>query len=456
MRGGSTYLQVLKGANTDTSVVSSPLWRQDKLEMSQLSVHFATLYPTLTHPKLDRFGPTATEQTFFDVAAFLEATWRQFLTDFADQKTRDHESIFDRLESSEDSLLKMKKEVEATLSQIKSKTDPSFLRDQLDKVVNSFHEERVKAFRRTQAEQAEHFEHSEQSEKPSAEVFYDDIRGKPESGKHQFEPEVQKALDQINDVVGQDHLKEHFLHLVHKSIKDKRLRKLDGKGVESSYHMLFRGKPGTGKTMIAGYVAKLMKALRILPSDNFKIVKLHEMKGKFMGQSPHAMNDTFRQPGVYFIDEAYSIMCRDDEQYGVEILAYLCELMENRRDEIVIIMAGYKDKIIDLFKFNSGLESRFHWIFDFEDFTAGELMLLADYAVKRINHTFEPAAREEIRKDLVGGLNGREVRNIVEEVEFCQAARTSESNEYSLEYLQTLTVDDVLKAREKRARMQKV
>lgn len=267
-----------------------------------------------------------------------------------------------------------------------------------------------------------------------------------------FPPKVQKALDSINGVIGQPHLKEHFETMCYKAIKQQRLKKLDPTTQygPSSFHMVFRGNPGTGKTLIAGLVGTLMEALGVIPCENFRVVQLREMKGRYIGQTPELMAKTFAKPGVYFIDEAYAILQRDDDSYGVEILAALCEIMENRRHEIVIIMAGYKDDMIKLFRRNAGLQSRFHWIFDFHDYSAEHLLEMSKTTVKKARHCWTAEALEEFRKDLHNGLNGRDNRNMIEEIDFCQAQRTGKCKEYTLDSLRTLTVEDVIAARKRR------
>lgn len=107
--------------------------------------------------------------------------------------------------------------------------------------------------------------------------------------------------------------------------------------------------------------------------------------------------------------------------------------------------------MIDLFRHNPGLESRFHWIFDFHDYSSDDLVDIGKFAVKEMTHVFTPEAIEELRSDFSDGKNGREVRNIIEEIELAQTERTGKSTEYSLEFLRTLTAEDVLSARAHRA-----
>lgn len=176
--------------------------------------------------------------------------------------------------------------------------------------------------------------------------------------------------------------------------------------------MVFAGNPGTGKTMIANLVGKLLLALELIPSSEFRTVHLNEMKGKYMGQTPHEMEKTFQRPGVYFIDEAYAMQTRDDDCYGGEIA-------ENRRKEVVIILAGYKEEMKRLFQLNPGLASRFPWTFDFVDYSVDDLVKIGLHAAALMKHTFTDDALEAFRTSIGSGLNARDVRNLVERIELC-------------------------------------
>lgn len=176
---------------------------------------------------------------------------------------------------------------------------------------------------------------TETPEALSGKVFYDKNAG--------FPPEVQAVMERFNKTIGQTHLKRHLEKMCFKAIKQKRLKELSPnvKYGAFSYHMVFRGNPGTGKTMLAGIIGDLMVSLGVIPKSNFRVVQLHEIKAKYVGQTPHLMAEVFKSPGVYFLDEAYQIMKRTDDSFGGEILSCLCEILENRRHEIVVIMAGY-------------------------------------------------------------------------------------------------------------------
>lgn len=361
------------------------------------------------------------------------------------------------------STLKKLRDVEERIREhVEEKCDERPTHDDLKSLVDKAYDSKVKRtdaemealletfFQKKHAERVANFVKSQSDGKPpkdvkSEEVFYDQTSG--------FPPKVQAALDEIAGVIGQPHLKEHFLKLCFQAVKQKHLKKLspDTEYGTSSYHMVFNGNPGTGKTMIAGLVGKLLVALELIPSSYFHVVQLHEIKAKYLGQTPHLMAETFKRDGVYFIDEAYSIKTRDDDSFGGEILSGLCEIAENRRDGVVIILAGYKKEMEALLEQNPGLVSRFHWIFDFADYSPDDLAKIGSYTATRMKHKFSDDALVEFHKDLAdGGLNAREVRNYVEEVEFCQCVRTGKMKEYSLEVLLTFTVEDVIAARQHR------
>lgn len=397
---------------------------------------------------MDNNDSTATATPVDSNTLFMTAV-RQMLEEIvAKNMNTTSQKVFDSLRDMQKSLDDLSKTVDMKQPKLEKKME-----DVLEDFFVKKHIERVQSFR-SATQQKKMIAESKRKQDieedfNSDEIFYDFKNATPGPG---FDEPIQKALDDIRAVIGQPHLKDHFEKLCYKRIKQTRLTELDPKGTygPSSYHMVFRGNPGTGKTMVAGLVGKLLKALKIIPTDNFKVVQLQEMKAKYLGQTPHLLAETFKNPGVYFIDEAYSIMQRSDDSYGTEILAGLCEMLENRRHEIVVIMAGYKDDMIELFKHNAGLESRFHWIFDFHDYSQSDLVDIAQFTAKKSSHKFTSEAIFELGKDLTDGMNARDDRNFVEEIEFCQSVRTGKSSEYSLDFLQTFTVEDVLAAREQR------
>lgn len=313
-----------------------PTSKQDELTISQ----FVDVMQDFANPYFPK--PTFVKTPY--VAAFSAAMWEHVEFLVSKHVSR---GVDEGIAKSD----KDREEIRALCVKMQTTLDEHYGNEaaRIEEIFAERHEQRVKAFRETLKRERNDSEAIVDSDK----VFYD---GEHVNGSS-FPPKVQAALDAIAGIVGQPHLKEHFDKLCYKSIKQQRLEKLDPDGDygPSSYHMVFRGKPGTGKTMIAGMVGNLLKALGVIPSSKFKVVQLHEMKAKFLGQTPHSMNDTFRNPGVYFIDEAYTIMRRKDDSFGAEILGALCEMLENRRGEVVVIMAGYK--VRNLFGYGSQSET---------------------------------------------------------------------------------------------------
>ncbi len=367
------------------------------------------------------------------------------------QQVNDQKKVIENMVAQADkdkaTIIEMNTKITELSKMVANKQDSFDVAEKMESFFVKKHENRVKAFRESQEKKRER---TQEEEFCSDEIFYD--KWDNVDVVTIFPENIQRELDKILGVIGQKHLKEHFEKLCYMRIKQQRLLELDPKGTNgpNSYHMVFRGNPGTGKTMLAGLVGNLLKALKIVPTTKFKVVQLHEMKAKYLGQTPHLMAEIFKEPGVYFIDEAYSIIQREDDSYGKEILAALCEMLENRRHEVVVIMAGYKKDMIELFNYNPGLESRFHWIFDFHDYTQDDLIDIATYTTKKNQDTFTAEALKELRNDLTAGTNARDVRNIIEEIGFCQAVRTCKCATYTLDFLRTIEVADVLQARSQR------
>lgn len=334
------------------------------------------------------------------------------------------------------------REVQRLREEVRSYKESAETGEYIERFWQKKHDERVARFVATQ--------------KPSAgtlsPVFYspdDSATASP------FPAQVQCVLDELDAVIGQTHLKRHFTNLCYRAVKQKKLKSLlvGSSTTAITYHMVFSGDPGTGKTMIARLAGRLLLALGVIPAAGaFHTVPLHKLKAQYLGQTPHLMAKTFKEPGVYFIDEAYSIMGRKDDVYGAEILSGLCEIAENRRHEVVIILAGYKSHMDELFAHNPGLASRFHWRFEFHAYSADELLQIAEHSARQMmQHTFDGEALEELRKDLVQGVtNARDVRNYVEAVECCQCVRVARTPEYTLDMLLRLTLADVVEARKQR------
>ncbi len=233
--------------------------------------------------------------------------------------------------------------------------------------------------------------------------------------------EIKKEL---LEVVGLTKVKEYVLDLEN-NLKVQQMREDAGhKTASLSMHMIFTGNPGTGKTMIARIIAKYLKIIGVLSTGHLREVSRADLVGQYLGHTAKQTNEVIQSAlgGVLFIDEAYAL-CRDkNDVFGLEAIDALVKAIEDYRDDLVVILAGYKDEMESFLKTNSGLKSRFPNIIDFEDYTALEMVQIADITAKskgyKIADDCEDGLLRLFEKSQIKGRNdsgnGRLVRNVIE------------------------------------------
>ena len=248
--------------------------------------------------------------------------------------------------------------------------------------------------------------------------------------KSEERKEIQKELDEI---VGLDSVKEYLLSLEN-HIKITQIRKQKGlKTSEVSKHMIFTGNPGTGKTTIARIVSRMMKACCILKQGQLVEVTRADLVGKYVGHTaPLTMNViNSALGGVLFIDEAYSLYRGKDDSFGLEAIDTLVKGMEDHRDDLIVILAGYSKEMEDFLLANSGLKSRFANIIHFPDYTGEEMVKIAISIARSKGYVISEDAlvplenyftKIQAKKDPNSG-NGRLVRNKIEEAILKQSKR---------------------------------
>lgn len=242
--------------------------------------------------------------------------------------------------------------------------------------------------------------------------------------------EIQAELDEI---VGLNSVKDYLLSLEN-NMKIMQIRKQKGlKVTEVSKHMIFTGNPGTGKTTIARIVSRMMKAAGILKQGQLVEVTRADLVGKYVGHTaPLTMNViNSALGGVLFIDEAYSLYRGKDDSFGLEAIDTIVKGMEDHRDDLIVILAGYTKEMSEFLTANSGLKSRFANIIQFDDYTGEEMMLIAKSIAKSkgyfLNEECDKPLQEyftiiQAKGDPNTG-NGRLARNKVEEAILKQAKR---------------------------------
>jgi probable Rubsico expression protein CbbX len=269
---------------------------------------------------------------------------------------------------------------------------------------------------------------------------------------------VQAVLRKLDEeLVGLAPVKQR-IHDIAALLLIDRLRKAEGLEAQPpSLHMSFTGNPGTGKTTVALRMAEVLKQLGYVRKGHLVAVTRDELVGQYVGHTAPKTREVLKRAmgGVLFIDEAYYLYRPENERdYGLEAIEILLQVMENQRDDLVVILAGYKDRMDTFFGSNPGMASRIAHHLDFPDFTPGELEQVSALMLARLNYRFDAGGAEAFRRYL--GLrrqqpnfaNARSVRNALDRLRLRQATRLVASGApLDRELLVTLTAEDVLASR---------
>ena len=262
---------------------------------------------------------------------------------------------------------------------------------------------------------------------------------------------------ELDELIGLESVKEE-VHTIANFAKIQQQRKAQGLKVpKMSFHLVFTGSPGTGKTTVARIVARIYKDLGILKKGHLVETDRSGMIGQYVGQTApkvNAMCDSALN-GVLFIDEAYALTQKSGGQdYGDEAVATLLKRMEDDRDKLVVIVAGYTDEMKHFINTNPGLQSRFNRYINFPDYTPEELYKIFRMYLNKNEYTItkEAASYVQQRLDYVVAHkdrnfgNARYVRNVFEKAIQCQANRISAGRNLSEDQLTEITLADVKKA----------
>jgi len=202
-----------------------------------------------------------------------------------------------------------------------------------------------------------------------------------------------------------------------------------------SLHMCFTGNPGTGKTTVALRMARILHRLGYVRRGHLVVATRDDLVGQYVGHTAPKTKEVLQKAvgGVLFIDEAYYLYRAENERdYGQEAIEILLQFMENRRDDLVVILAGYKDKMDRFFQCNPGLHSRIAHHLDFPDYTLQELMEIAERMLRQQMYAFDEVSRQAFREYLSlrarqpHFANGRSVRNAIDRMRLRQAVRIVE------------------------------
>ena len=235
------------------------------------------------------------------------------------------------------------------------------------------------------------------------------------------------------------------------------MRKERGMSVSNlSYHCVFTGNPGTGKTTVARIVAEIYKELGVLKKGHLVETDRSGLVGEYVGQTAPKTNAIIDSAldGVLFIDEAYSLVQGGQGDYGKEAISTLLKRMEDDRDRLVVILAGYSKEMDDFINSNSGLQSRFNRYIEFPDYSSEELLQIFDFIIKKNEFVLTDEASNLVKEVIAKAVanknnnfgNARYIRNLFEKVITQQANRIATAENISNEVLSKIEAVDIIHA----------
>ena len=241
-----------------------------------------------------------------------------------------------------------------------------------------------------------------------------------------------------NSLIGLTPVKTRIKETASLLLVDKARGKLGLVNESPTLHMSFSGNPGTGKTTVALKMANLLFRLGYVRKGHLVTVTRDDLVGQYIGHTAPKTKEVLKKAmgGVLFIDEAYYLYRPENERdYGQEAIEILLQVMENNRDDLVVILAGYKDKMDKFFESNPGFRSRIAHHIDFPDYSNNELLEIAEVMVADMNYQFNDESKKAmaeyitIRKKQPHFANARSIRNAIDRARLRQANRVFNSSE---------------------------
>ena len=272
------------------------------------------------------------------------------------------------------------------------------------------------------------------------------IDGQPPEGREATEPldleaafrdsHVGEVLERLErELVGLAPVKSRIRDIASLLLIDKLRRAVGLSAGAPALHMSFTGNPGTGKTTVAMRMAEILHRLGYVRKGHLIAVTRDDLVGQYIGHTAPKTREVLKRAmgGVLFIDEAYYLYRPENERdYGQEAIEILLHVMENQRDDLVVILAGYKDRMETFFRSNPGMSSRIAHHIDFPDYAPGELLAIAQLMLAQMQYRLSPEAgtalREYIEKRRAQAhfANARSIRNALDRARLRQASRLFE------------------------------
>ena len=278
--------------------------------------------------------------------------------------------------------------------------------------------------------------------------------GGPEATQEEQKPaEPEKdPMEELDSLIGLTTIKEDVKEIM-AFAKIQKMRKDAGlKSVPVSLHLVFTGNPGTGKTTVARIIGRLYKQIGVLSKGQLIEVDRSGLVAGYVGQTALKTQEQIKKAmgGVLFIDEAYALAQKDDA-FGQEAIDTVLKAMEDHRDDLVVIVAGYTEPMEKFINSNPGLKSRFNKYIEFPDYTIDELEAIFYLNCKKYDYVVEEDAKKQIRARIISRkmtrqenfANAREVRNMFEDIITNQARRVAEMENPTHDDMMKITVMDL-------------
>lgn len=257
-----------------------------------------------------------------------------------------------------------------------------------------------------------------------------------------FGDDITDLMDQLESLIGLENVKAQVKAITNYVRAEKRREEKGYAMTDLSLHMVFTGKPGTGKTTIARLISKILKSIGVLKRGHMIEVTRDDLVGQYVGQTGPKTLEKIKEAygGVLFIDEAYSLYSGSQNDFGYEAISTLIKEMEDNRDKLVVIMAGYPDEMERMLSMNAGIRSRVAYTIDFADYSSAELVeifrtgaqkqgfVLPDETITKLQEVFDTAYA---KRDRHFG-NARAARSLFEQTKLQQSNRLALDEEADL------------------------
>lgn len=279
-----------------------------------------------------------------------------------------------------------------------------------------------------------------------------------ENNKGQDEEKLEDIMREFEDLIGLTNIKHLVKEIQAFVIIQNKRRQENLQSDPLVLHMIFKGNPGTGKTTVARLLGKMFKHMNLLQKGHIIEVERADLVGEYIGHTAQKTREQIRRAlgGILFIDEAYSLARGGEKDFGKEAIDTLVKATEDNKDNLIVILAGYKDEMERFLNTNPGLRSRFPIIMDFNDYTINELMDIAGKMAKKRDYKLNYDAKDKLRKLLLKSKqddiskmgNARMVRNILEKSIRRQALRLVNKDKITRDDLLYITGEDIVEVRE--------